>query len=70
MANEGAFRRIKARLSQQCLLGAELVENAQDRPKVEDVVRTFTGRPDVQVLNVRPVVDKDGKTMGYEVDIR
>ena len=52
------------------LVGPELVENAQDKGQVEQVVRTFTGRNDVQVLNVRKVVDKDGKTSGYEVDIR
>jgi hypothetical protein len=52
------------------LVGPELVGNARDRSGVEQVVRTITGRPDVEVLNVRPVVDKDGKTRGYEVDIR
>lgn len=52
------------------LVGPELIENAQDKGQVEQVVRTFTGRNDVQVLNVRKVVDKDGKTRGYEVDIR
>jgi len=38
--------------------------------QVEQVVRTFTGRNEVQVLNIRKVVDKDGKARGYEVDIR
>jgi hypothetical protein len=52
------------------LLGAELIDNAQDKGRIEQVVRTFTGRSDVQVVNVRQVVDKDGKTRGYEVDIR
>ena len=52
------------------LIGPELIENAQDRGKVEQVVRTLTGRNDVQVLDVRTVVDKDGKRRGYEVDIR
>jgi hypothetical protein len=52
------------------LVGPELVENAQDKGQIEQAVRTFTGRNDVQVLNVRKVVDKDGKTRGYEVDIR
>jgi hypothetical protein len=52
------------------LVGPELIENAQDRGQVEQVVRTLTGRQDVQVLKVRPVVDKNGKTRGYEVDIR
>ena len=52
------------------LVGPELVENAQDRSHVEQVVRTLTGRNDVQVLNVRTVVGKDGQPRGYEVDIR
>ena len=52
------------------LVGPELIENAQDKGRVEQVVRTLTGRQEVQVLNVRAVVDKDGKTRGYEVDIR
>ena len=52
------------------LIGPELIENTQDKGQIEQVVRTFTGRNDVQVLNVRKVVDKDGNTRGYEVDIR
>lgn len=52
------------------LVGPELIENAQDKGQVEQVVRTFTGRSDVQVLNIRKVIDKNGKTRGYEVDIR
>jgi hypothetical protein len=52
------------------LVGPELIENAEDTGRVEQVVRSYTGRSDVQVLNVRRVVDNDGKTRGYEVDIR
>lgn len=52
------------------LIGPELIENAQDKHQVEQVVRTFTGREDVQVLNIRKVMDKDGSPRGYEVDIR
>jgi len=52
------------------LVGPELIENAEDRAHVEQVVRASTGRNDVQILNVRKVVDKDGKTRAYEVDIR
>ena len=52
------------------LVGPELIENAQDKGQLEQMVRTFTGRPEVQVLKVRKVLDKDGKTRGYEVDIR
>lgn len=52
------------------LVGPELVENAQDKGQLEQRVRALTGRNEAQVLNVRKVVDKDGKTRGYEVDIR
>ena len=52
------------------LVAPELIENAEDKGQVEQVVRTVTGRKDAQVLNVRRVVDRDGKTRGYEVDIR
>ncbi len=52
------------------LVGPELIDNAQDKAQVEQLVRTRTGRPDAEVLSVRAVVDKDGKTRGYEVDIR
>ena len=52
------------------LVGAELIENAEDRGQVEQVVRTLTRRPQAQVLNVRGVKGNDGKTRAYEVDIR
>jgi len=52
------------------LVSPELIENTQDMGRVQQVVRTFTGRNDVQVVNIRKVVDKDGNTLGYEVDIR
>ena len=52
------------------LVGAELIENAEDRGRIEQVVRTLTNRPQAQVLNVRSVKGSDGKTRAYEVDIR
>lgn len=52
------------------LIGPELIENAQDRSQIEQLVREFTGRKDVTVLDVRRVVGADGRTRGYEVDIR
>jgi hypothetical protein len=52
------------------LIGPELIDNAEDKVRVEKVVRALTGRQDFQVLNVRPAVDRNGKTSGYEVDIR
>jgi len=52
------------------LIGPQLVENEQDKTRIEQVVRDFTGRKDAQVLNVRKVVGADGRIKGYEVDIR
>lgn len=52
------------------LIGPELIENEQDKPQIEQLVRDFTGRKDVTVLGVRKVVGADGRTRGYEVDIR
>ncbi len=52
------------------LVDAELIDNAEDKGQVEQVVRTLTGRSDLQVLEVRKVVDKDGRISGYKVDIR
>ena len=51
-------------------VGPEVIGNTEDRGHVQQVIRTFTGRNDVQVVNVRKVDDKDGHTRGYEVDIR
>lgn len=52
------------------LLGTEVVDNETDRSRLEQRVRTLSGRGDAQVVAVRKVVDKDGKTVGYQVDIR
>jgi hypothetical protein len=51
-------------------ISPELIGNADDTAQVTRVIRGFTGRNDVQVLKVRPVLGEDGKTRGYEVDIR
>ena len=52
------------------LVGAEVVEKAKDTPQLEQRLRAFTGRRDLQVLGVRKVTSPDGKTAGYEIDIR
>ena len=52
------------------IIGPELIEYAQDKAQIEQLVRDYTGRKDVKVLDVRKVVGADGKTRGYEVDIR
>jgi hypothetical protein len=52
------------------LLGTEVVDNESDRAKIEQRVRTLSRRSDAQIVAVRKVMDKDGKTVGYQVDIR
>ena len=52
------------------LVGAEVVEKAQDRAQLEQRLRAFTGRKDLQVLGLRKVTAPDGKTTEYEIDIR
>ena len=52
------------------LLGTEVVDNESDRLHLESRVRTLSGRSDAQIVGVRKVLDKDGKMVGYEVDIR
>lgn len=52
------------------LIGPELVDNAQDKARIEQLVRTMTNRPNVEVVGVRAVPGNDGKPRGYEVDIR
>ena len=52
------------------LVGPELIENAQDKDQIEQVIRELTGRKDVKVFDVRKVTGADGRTRGYEVDIR
>jgi hypothetical protein len=52
------------------ILGPEVIENEKDRVQIEERVRALTGRTNAQVVDVRSRRDKDGKTVGYEVDIR
>jgi len=52
------------------LVGADVVENEGDTVKMRDHIRRLSGRTDAEVLAVRKVVGKDGKTTGYQVDIR
>ncbi len=56
--------------AQTVMVAPELIENTQDKAKVAEVVRTITGRPNAQVVNVRKVVGPDGRMRAYEVDIR
>jgi hypothetical protein len=52
------------------LVGAELIDNMDDKAQVERLVRALSNRPNAELVNVRKVVGADGKTRAYEVDIR
>lgn len=55
--------------SKTVVIGAELVENVRDIPRLEQQVRSLTGQSDARVDRVRPRLDTNGKTIAYEVDI-
>jgi hypothetical protein len=52
------------------LLSPEVVINEEDKSQIEQQVKTMTGRSKVEVLDVRRVVDSEGRTRSFEVDIR
>ena len=52
------------------LVGAEMVENEGDKDRLEQRVRAISGRSDARVVEIRKRVGQDGRTIGYEVDIR
>ena len=52
------------------VLSAEVVDNEADRGQIEQRVKALTGRTKVEILDVRKVVDSNGRTRSFEVDIR
>jgi len=52
------------------VLSPEVVGNEADKGQIEQQVKALTGRSDVEVIAVRKVVDPDGRTRSFEVDIR
>ena len=57
-------------VTQTVLLTPEGIDNAADKGQIEQRVKSLTGRTNVEVVAVRKVVDSDGKTCSFEVDIR
>ena len=51
-------------------VSSEVVENADDMARWDERVRTITQRADAKVVAVRKRVGRDGRLLGYEVDIR
>ena len=56
--------------AQTVVLSPEVVSNEADKGQIEQRVKALTGRSKVEVLAVRKVVDSEGRTRSFEVDIR
>ena len=52
------------------LIGPEVIKNELDTVNLQHQARTLSGRPDAEIVAVRKVLDQNGKTLGYQVDIR
>jgi hypothetical protein len=52
------------------LLTPEVVNNEEDKGQIAERVKAMTGRSTVEVVAVRRVLDSEGRTISFEVDIR
>ncbi len=52
------------------VLSPEVVVNEEDKGQIAERVKALTGRSTVEVLAVRRVLDTQGRTRSFEVDIR
>ena len=55
---------------QKVVLAPEVVASESDTTKIEQQVRAITGRGDTKILAVRKLINDEGKTVGFEVDIQ
>ena len=60
----------QSRVVTTVLIGPELVGNEEDKSKIEQRVKALTGRTNFEVLGVRRILDAEGRTRSFEVDIR
>ena len=51
-------------------VGPEVIENQGDTSRLREQIRALSGRENAEVGAIQKVVDKDGRTVGYKVDIR
>ena len=59
-----------SRVAATLILSPEVVSNEADKGEIGRRIEALTGRKDVEVLAVRPVLDSGGRTRCFEVDIR
>ena len=57
-------------IARTLVLSPEIVGNEEDKSQIEQRIKALTGRTDVEVLAVRKVLDPEGRTRSFEVDIR
>ena len=55
---------------EKVLLSPEVVVDEKDTGQIEERVKALTGRSKVEVIKVRRVLDPNGRTRSFEVDIR
>jgi hypothetical protein len=59
-----------SRVPMTLVLRPEVIGNETDNDRIEQLVKEFMGRSDVEVLAVRKIPGLDGKPHSFEVDIR
>ena len=52
------------------VFATEVIGNEEDKGQIGRRIEALTGRKNVEVLAVRPVLDSEGRTRSFEVDIR
>ena len=52
------------------LITPEVIKNEEDKAEIAERVKAMTGRSTVEVVAVRKVLDGNGRTISFEVDIR
>ena len=52
------------------LLSPEVVGDERDKAQIAERVKALTGRTQVEVVDVRKVLDANGRTRSFEIDIR
>jgi hypothetical protein len=52
------------------LLSPEVVGDERDKAQIAERVKALTGRTEVEVVDVRKVLDANGRTRSFEIDIR
>jgi len=57
-------------VAQTLVFSPEVIGSEEDKSQIEQRIKALTGRTNVEVLAVRKVLDPEGRTRSFEVDIR